>query len=215
MTGAQGFATNTGAQGTQGPQGFTGFAGFAVWTGAQGVQGTQGVTGAQGAQGVTGIQGAQGTQGTQGVTGAQGIAGAATNTGAQGVAGSATNTGAQGVQGATGPVSVTNQNPFSGFTADYNNVYYRQSTSTLNYITGFITPAANFALSTGYVGQQLTIQSSAAVSVTGLFLDSSAALPGTTGGTLSMTAANATASLIFNGTRWVLLYRSAGVSVTA
>jgi hypothetical protein len=85
----------------------------------------------------------------------------------------------------------------------------------LNYITGFIQPTASFGLNNGYVGQSLTIQAGAAVSVTGLFLDSSAALPGTSGSTLSMTAANATAALIFNGTRWVLLYRSAGVSVTA
>jgi hypothetical protein len=109
-------------------------------------------------------------------------------------------------------VNVVNQNPVSGFTADFNNVYYRTSLGTLNFSAGFITPTTGFALSTGYVGQPLTIQSGASIAITGLFMDSNATA-GTTGTQINMTAANAIVSLVFNGTRWVLLYRSASVGM--
>jgi hypothetical protein len=111
-------------------------------------------------------------------------------------------------------VNVVNQNPVSGFTADFNNVYYRTSLGTLNFSAGFITPTTGFALSTGYVGQPLTIQSGAAsVAITGLFMDSNATA-GTSGTTVTLSATNAIVSLVFNGTRWVLLYRSASVAMT-
>jgi hypothetical protein len=84
----------------------------------------------------------------------------------------------------------------------------------LNYTTGFIQPTANFTLNNGYVGQQLTIQSGAAsVVITGSFMDSNNTA-GTTGGTVTLSASNAIISMIFNGSRWVLLYRSASVAMT-
>jgi hypothetical protein len=180
-------------------------AGFAVWTGAQGSQGSQG---AQGTVGSATNTGAQGVQGTQGFTG---YAGYAVWTGAQGYTGSQ---GVQGTQGATGTVNIVNQNPVSGFTADFNNVYYRSSAGTLNYSAGFIQPAGNFTLSSGYIGQPLTIQSAAAsVAISGSFMDSNATA-GTTGTTLTLSATNAIVSLVYNGTRWVLMYRSASVAMT-
>jgi hypothetical protein len=193
--------------------GVTGLAGFAVWTGAQG---TQGVTGAQGFATNTGAQGASGPQGLQGLVGFAVWTGATGATGVQGAQGTQGFTGITGIQGATGTVSVLNQNPLSatgtslGFTGDYNNVYYRQSTSSLNYITGFIQPAASFGLNNGYVGQTLTIQSTALASITvsGAFMDS-----GASGVAVTMNATNTIVSLIFNGTHWVLLYRSTGVTM--
>jgi hypothetical protein len=109
-------------------------------------------------------------------------------------------------------MNAVNQNPFSGFTADYNNVYYRASQGTINYLTGFIKPSANFTLDSGYVGQPLTIQAAAAVTATGSFMDSDNAA-GATGATLILSAQNAVASLVFNGTQWVVLYRSASVNM--
>jgi hypothetical protein len=218
VQGIAGTAVNTGATGTQGVQGFTGLAGFAVWTGAQGVQG---MTGAQGFATNTGAQGASGPQGIQGLvgfavwTGATGIVGAQGAQGNQGHTGVQGFTGITGVQGATGTVAILNQNPLSatgtslGFTGDYNNVYYRQSTSTLNYITGFIQPAASFGLNNGYVGQTLTIQSAApsgSINIAGAFMDS-----GATGANVSVPV-NGVVSSVFNGTQWVLLYRSTGVT---
>jgi hypothetical protein len=209
---------NTGATGTQGVQGVTGLAGFAVWTGAQG---TQGVTGAQGFATNTGAQGASGPQGIQGLVGFAVWTGATGTVGAQGVQG---HTGVQGVtgitgiQGATGTVNVINQNPLSatgtslGFTGENNNVYYRQSTSSLNYVTGFIQPTASFGLNNGYVGQTLTVQPSTSITISGAFMDSNGTA-GATGSAVTMNAANTIVSLIFNGTRWVLLYRSTGVTM--
>jgi hypothetical protein len=112
-------------------------------------------------------------------------------------------------------VNAVNQNPFSGFTADYNNVYYLGSQGTFNYLTGFIEPTADFTLSAGYKGQPLTIQSakSGSLIITGLFMDSNA-IAGTTGTTVTIAAQYDVVSLMFNGTRWVLLYRSTGVLMT-
>jgi hypothetical protein len=111
-------------------------------------------------------------------------------------------------------MNITSQNPLSGFTADYNNVYYRQSTATLNYVTQFIQPTGNFTLNNGYAGQQLTIQSGAAsVAISGTFMDSNATA-GTNGTTVTLSATNAIVSMVFNGSRWVLLYRSASVAMT-
>jgi hypothetical protein len=113
-------------------------------------------------------------------------------------------------------VNTVDQNPFSGFTADYNNVYYRSSLGTINYLTGFIEPTANFTLSDGYKGQPLTIQSNkgSSLDIAGLFMDSQGT-PGTLGTRLNMSAQNEVVSLMFNGTRWVLLYRSTGVTLFA
>jgi hypothetical protein len=126
-------------------------------------------------------------------------------------------TGITGVQGATGTVTVVNQNPLSatgtslGFTGENNNVYYRQSTSSLNYVTGFIQPTASFGLNNGYVGQTLTIQSNASVSITvsGAFMDSTVSRIA-----IALAVSGDIVSLVFNGSRWVMLYRSTGVTST-
>jgi hypothetical protein len=171
-----------------------------VNTGAQGTQGVQGATGSTGAQGVQGVTGYTGAQGVQGFSG---------------YAGFAVWTGATGAQGTTGTINIVSQNPLSatgtslGFTGDYNNVYYRQSTSSLNYITGFIQPAASFGLNNGYVGQTLTVQSTALASITvsGAFMDSTVSKTA-----IALAASGDIVSLVFNGSRWVMLYRSTGTT---